>query len=59
MDGEEDWILRPVLSGLCKYESLLEGPLTLYDIALMNEALDVQAENEARMRAHLESTRGR
>jgi len=48
-DGE-DWLLRPVLRGLCKYESLIDGTLALHDIALMNDALDVQDENELRYR---------
>lgn len=40
--------MRPVLKGLCKYESLLDGTLDLSDLAMMNDALDVQEENEAR-----------
>lgn len=43
-------MLRPVLKGMCKYESLIDGTLALADIALMNEALDVQEENEMRYR---------
>lgn len=39
-------VLRPVLAGMCKYESLLDGTLDLADIALMNDALAVRAENE-------------
>lgn len=31
---------------MCKYESLLDGTLNLADIALMNDALDVVADNE-------------
>jgi hypothetical protein len=42
--------MRPVLKGLCKFESLKDGTLDLADIALMNDALDVQDENEARYR---------
>ncbi|MGG6461396.1 DUF6889 family protein [Solilutibacter silvestris] len=38
--------MRPVLSGLCKFESLKDGSLDLEDVALMNDALDVRAENE-------------
>lgn len=45
-----DWLLRPVLRGMCKYESLIDGSLDLADIALMNDALTVQDENEARYR---------
>lgn len=37
--------MRPVLAHLCKYESLKETVLDLYDFAEMNEALDVIAEN--------------
>ena len=50
MSGEEDWLLRPVLRGLCRYESLLDGKINLVDIAKMNEALDVEAVNNARKR---------
>lgn len=49
MASGEDWLLRPVLRGLCKYESLLSGELTLFDFAKMNEALDVENENERRI----------
>ena len=48
MAGGEDWLLRPVLRGLCRYESLKDGTLDLLDIAIMNEAIDVQDENERR-----------
>jgi len=50
MQEEEDWLLRPVLRGLCKYESLIDGALSLEDVALLNEALDVEAENAYRSR---------
>jgi len=33
---------------MCKYESLKDGTLSLYDVALMNDALDVLEENERR-----------
>ena len=38
--------MRPVLRGLCKYESLKNGDLTMLDVAKLNEALDVEAENQ-------------
>lgn len=38
--------MRPVLRGLCKYESLLAGDVGLMDIARMNEALDVETHNQ-------------
>jgi hypothetical protein len=41
--------LRPVLEGCCKYESLLDGTLSLEDVKKMNDALDVKFENQARM----------
>ena len=40
--------MRPVLRGMCRFESLKDGTLDLCDIALMNEALDVEAENAGR-----------
>jgi hypothetical protein len=46
-DGE-DWIFRPVLRGCCRYESLIDGTLSLADVAKLNNALDVQDENERR-----------
>lgn len=42
-------LLRPVLRGMCKYESLKDGSLTLLDIVKMNEAIDVEAENVRRL----------
>lgn len=40
--------MRPVVRGLCKMEALKDGSLDLCDVALMNEALDVEDENERR-----------
>ncbi|AHY06750.1 NTP pyrophosphohydrolase [Serratia plymuthica] len=37
--------MRPVHAGMCSYESIKDGTLTLADIALMNESLDVEAQN--------------
>jgi len=45
--------MRPVLRGLCKYESLIDGTLHIEDFALMNDALDVQDENEYRYKEAL------
>lgn len=50
MANGEDWLMRPVLEGMCLYESLIDGRLDLLDFAIMNEALDVRAENERRYR---------
>lgn len=35
-----------MIRGLCRYESLKDGTVDLADIALMNDALDVQADNQ-------------
>jgi hypothetical protein len=35
-----------VLAGMCRFESLKNGELDLADIALMNDALAVKADNE-------------
>jgi hypothetical protein len=51
MESGLDWVMRPVLNGLCRYESLKDGTLMLEDIARMNEALDVRDENQARLMA--------
>lgn len=50
MEGGEDWVCRPAVEGMCKYESLKDGTLDLEDVARMNTALDVKAENERRYR---------
>jgi hypothetical protein len=42
--------MRPVLEGLCKYESLLDGTVGMEDLARMNDAIDVKYENETRYR---------
>ncbi len=44
--------MRPVLEGLCHFESLKDGTLDICDLALMNEALDVRAENKALAMKH-------
>lgn len=46
-DGE-DYVLRPVMLDKLRYESLLDGTVDIYDIAVLNEALDVMNENERR-----------
>jgi hypothetical protein len=49
MEDGEEWLLRPVGRQMCRYESLKDGTLSLFDIAQMNEYLDMQAENEYRI----------
>ncbi len=48
MPDGEDWLLRPVVRGMCRYESLKDGTLDLADLAIMNDALNVLDENERR-----------
>jgi hypothetical protein len=50
MPDNLDWLLAPVAANWCKYESLKDGTLDLLDIAIMNDALAVKAENDARAR---------
>lgn len=57
-DGEY-WVMRPVLEGLCKYESLIDGTLGMFDLVRMNEALDVRDENRARLRDAMDRERNR
>lgn len=40
-----NWLLRPWLAGRMQYYELSDGTYDLADIAEMNEALDVEAEN--------------
>lgn len=46
LPGGEDFLLAPVLAGMCRYESLKDGTLDLADVALMVDALRVKALNE-------------
>lgn len=50
--------MLPVLEGLCRYESLKDCTLDLFDIAMMNDALLVRAENKDRVRRALERENG-
>jgi hypothetical protein len=47
-DGE-DWVMRPAIEQVCRYESLVDGTLSLFDVVRMNEALDVRDENSYRI----------
>jgi hypothetical protein len=49
MESGEDWLLRPVMKGMCKYESLKDGTLDLADIAKLNDMIDVYIENDRRV----------
>jgi len=49
MPNGEDYLLRPVDSGLTPFSSLKDGSIDLADIAMMNDYLDLKADNEARI----------
>lgn len=40
--------MRPWVEGRCTYEGMIDGTYSLADIARMNDALDVRAENQWR-----------
>ncbi|WP_448952129.1 DUF6889 family protein [Labrys neptuniae] len=48
MPGGLDWPLRPCRAGLCQYRDLLDGALSIEHLAMMNDLLDVEAENTYR-----------
>lgn len=55
MPEGDDWLMRPVMRGLIKYESLSDGTLDLCDIARLNDALDVEVVNNYRARQKAEA----
>jgi hypothetical protein len=48
MMGAEDPLLRPVLRGALPYAALHDGSVDLQGVALLNESLDCEAENQRR-----------
>jgi hypothetical protein len=44
-----DWLYRPALRGMYQVTHLKDGSLDLEDVAEANEALDIEAENQARI----------
>lgn len=63
MVGGEEVLFRPVLRGMLKAESLLDGSVDLQFVMLLNEALTIEQENERRAieaaRAEAQVQRGR
>lgn len=53
MVEQEDLLFRPVLRGMYRAESLVDGSVDLAFVMLCNEALDVEVENERRAHAAL------
>ena len=47
---EEDWLFRPVMRGMIRAESLIDGVVDLAFIAVLNDACDVEDENNRRAR---------
>lgn len=48
MPDGEDFLMMPVLEGMCRYESVIDGTLDLTDFATMNDAIAVRDENTRR-----------
>lgn len=46
-----DWLMRPVLAGHMRLRELDDGTYSLNDVADLNDALDVEAENQSRAHA--------
>jgi hypothetical protein len=61
LPGDEDWLLGPALADppLCTLRELRDGTYDLADVALMNDALMVRADNERTARRILEDRRGK
>lgn len=45
----EDFLFRPVIKGHIRANQIFEPGLSLWHFVLMNEAIDVQTENEFRV----------
>lgn len=48
MMEDEQVLFRPVMRGMLRAESLVDGSVDLEFVMLCNEALDVEQENDAR-----------
>ena len=46
MIGKQEFLLRPVAAHMCSYKDLRDCSVSLFDVALMNEYLDVRHESE-------------
>jgi hypothetical protein len=57
MPDGEDYLMAPVLAGMMRLESLIDGTLDLEHVAMANEALIVKNENERRAREAQEERR--
>lgn len=59
MPDDLDWLWRPMMRGLCRYESLVDGSLHIEDVATMNAILDAADENQQRAVKAAEREAGR
>lgn len=57
MDQEEDWLYRPVLKGILPVLALDDNAYDLEQIVMLNEAMDVEAENQYRVRKWAERSK--
>lgn len=48
----EDVLMRPVLRGMLRFESLLDGTVDLAQVLICNEAMDIEVENDRRAHAY-------
>ena len=46
MIGKQEFLLRPVAAHMCSYKDLRDCSVSLFDVALMNEYLDVRHKSE-------------
>jgi hypothetical protein len=59
MVGEEDLLFRPVLRGMIRAESLLDGSIDLEYVMLLNEAILIEQENTRRAHEAVRTAPGR
>lgn len=52
MVENEDWLFRPVMKKMITADKLLDGSIDLAFVALMNEAISVESENNHRHQRH-------
>jgi len=50
LPDDEDYLMKPVLEGLCSYSELKDCTLDMADLARMNDAITIKYENERRFR---------
>jgi len=50
--------MRPVSKGYISYDKLLDGTIDMWDLALMNDAIDAEQENQRRAQERERNRRG-